>query len=156
MRMLTRFAVNLASAAVAFLVAKWLIPDFHLEWEGFFVAVAVFTLCQTVLGPFVFNMARQYAAALLGGIGLVSTLLSLIIASLLPGGLRIEGVGTWFVAAVLIWFITALGGWILLALLGRRAKRKADEEQEQELLGRLEKRARAEGGAGAGPDDPKT
>lgn len=147
-RMLTRLAVNLVTSVVAFLIAKWIIPGFHLEWSGFFIAVAVFTIAQTVLGPFVFNMARQHASAILGGIGIVSTLLSLIIASLFPGGLTIDGVGTWFIAAVIVWLITALGGWILLALVAKRAKSRKDAEQQQELINKIQEGTKGKG-AGA-------
>lgn len=149
-RILTQFLVNLASSALAFLVAWWTVPTFELEWGGFFIAIGVFTLAQTILGPFVFNMARQYAAPMLGGIGLVSTLLALWIASLFPGGLTIDGVGNWVLAALVVWFITALGGWILLALLARRAKRKQDAKQEQQLIAKIEKDRRDDKGSTAG------
>jgi multisubunit Na+/H+ antiporter MnhG subunit len=139
-RMLTQFVVNLVCSVLAFLVAKWLIPGFHLEWSGFFIAVGVFTVAQTVLGPFVFNQARQHASAILGGIGIVSTLLSLIIASLFPGGLTIDGVSTWFVAAFVVWVITALGGWILLALLAKRAKNRNDAKEEEQLIEKISKK----------------
>lgn len=148
-QMLWRLLVNLVSSVVAFLVAKWLIPGFNLEWGGFFIAVAVFTIAQTVLGPFVFNMARQHASAILGGIGIVSTLLSLIIASLFPGGLQIDGVGTWFIAAIVVWLITALGSWILLALLARRTKNRRDAEQEQQLIKKIQKDAKRGKGSAA-------
>lgn len=96
-------------------------------------------------------MARQYSAPLLGGIGLVSTLLSLLIASLLPGGLRIEGgAGIWILAALVIWFITAVGGWILLALLAKRAKRKQAAEDEEKMLDKLAKRTDKGGGTSTG------
>lgn len=146
-RMLTTFLVNLVSSALAFLVAMWLIPDFNLEMSGFFIAVAVFTLAQTILGPFVFNMARQYSAPLLGGIGLVSTLLSLFIASLFPGGLTIDGIGTWVLSALVVWFITAVGGWILLAILGKRAKNKRDAEEESRIADKVAKKTARGGGA---------
>ncbi|WP_420111823.1 phage holin family protein [Pseudactinotalea sp.] len=142
--MLVQFMVNLAASAVAFLLAWWLIPGFNVQFVGFLVAVGVFTLAQSILGPFVFNLARRYSAPLLGGIGLVSTLLSLVIASLLPGGLTIDGVGTWFIAALVVWFVTATGSWILLAILAKRRKSKDDAKEEERLL----KRLRTEGSDG--------
>lgn len=145
-RIVTQFAVNLLTSLIAFIIAKFLIPGFHLEWSGLVIAVLVFTIAQTVLGPFVFNMARQHASAILGGIGIVSTLLSLIIASLFPNGLTIDGFGTWFTSAIVVWLITALGGWILLGLLAKRAKNKDEAEQQQQLLNKLQKKG---GGASA-------
>lgn len=112
-RFLLRTAINLVDALLALLLAAWLIDGFHLSAGGLLTAVAVFTVAQAILSPFVFNMARQYASAVLGGIGIVSTLLALWITSLFSGGIRIEGVVAWLVAPLLVWIVTALGGWIL-------------------------------------------
>ncbi len=119
--MLIRVGINLLTAALGLLVAAWLIPDVKLEVGGFIVAVAVFAIAQSILGPFVFNMARKYADAILGGIGLVTTLLALFVATLFPGGLRIESPVAWVLAPLVVWIVTALGGWIL-ALLFLREK----------------------------------
>ncbi|WP_231939446.1 phage holin family protein [Brevibacterium siliguriense] len=100
-------------SAVAFILASVLIDGVDLEFSGFVIAVVVFTVVQALMGPFVFNVARQYASAILGGIGLVSTLIALAVAMLFPGGLRISGVSTWISTTVLVWVVTALGTWIL-------------------------------------------
>ena len=120
-------AVSLVMAALGLLLAAWLLPDFHLETGGFLIAVLVFTIAQAVLAPFVFNVARKYASAILGGIGLVSTFLALLIASFFPGGIRIDGVVTWVLATLLMWIVTALGTWLipLLILRTRRDARTA-------------------------------
>lgn len=121
-RFLVNVAVSLVMAAIGLLLAAWLLPDFHLETGGFLVAVIVFTIAQAVLAPFIFNIARTYASAILGGIGLVSTFVALLIASLFPGGIRIEGGVAWVLATLIIWVVTALGTWLLplLLLRGRR------------------------------------
>lgn len=139
-RMLTHFVVNLVSSALALLVAWWLIPGFDVAIGGFVVAVVVFTVAQSLLGPFAFNVARQHSPVLLGGIGLISTLLSLVVASLFPRGITLEGLSTWFIAAVVVWFVTAVGGWILLAVLARRTASKRREKQDRDVLDRLSKR----------------
>ncbi len=105
-RFLIRLAISLVTAALGLLVASWVLPDFHLEWGGFLVAIIVFSVAQAILGPFVFNLARQYASAVLGGIGLVTTFLALLIASLFPGGIHIDGVVTWVLATLIVWIIT--------------------------------------------------
>jgi len=126
-RFLVNLAVSLVMAAIGLLLAAWLLPDFHLETGGFLVAVIVFTIAQAVLAPFIFNVARKYASAILGGIGLVSTFVALLIASLFPGGIRIEGVVAWVLATLIMWVVTALGTWLLplLLLRGRREGRAA-------------------------------
>ena len=37
--------------------------------SGFVVAVLIFAVAQAILAPFVFNVARKYASAILGGGG---------------------------------------------------------------------------------------
>ncbi|GGR19526.1 phage holin family protein [Agromyces mediolanus] len=125
-RFLIRLAISLVTAALGLLVASWVLPDFRLEWGGFLVAIIVFSVAQAILGPFVFNLARQYASAVLGGIGLVTTFLALLIASLFPGGIHIDGAVTWVLATLVVWIITALGGWLLplIFLKDRAEKRK--------------------------------
>ncbi|MCM3657453.1 phage holin family protein [Agromyces mediolanus] len=124
-RFLIRLAISLVTAALGLLVASWVLPDFHLEWGGFLVAIIVFSVAQAILGPFVFNLARQYASAVLGGIGLVTTFLALLIASLFPGGIHIDGAVTWVLATLVVWIITALGGWLLpLIFLKHRAEKR--------------------------------
>ena len=126
-RLLIQIAISLVTAAIALLVAAWILPDFGLELSGFLIAVAVFTIAQAILAPFIFNVARQHASALLGGIGLVSTFVALLVASFFPGGLQISGVITWILATLIIWIITALGAWLLplIFLKKRAAGRKA-------------------------------
>lgn len=120
-RILIRAAVFLATAALGLLAAALILPDFRLSASGFVVAVAVFALAQSVLAPFILNLARKYAPALLGGIGLVATFVALLIASFFPGGLSITGASTWVLATLIVWIVTALGAWLLpLFLLKER------------------------------------
>lgn len=118
-----RFLLNVVShivaSAVALLIANWILPQVTLHVTGFIIAVLVFALAQSILSPFIFNMARQYASAILGGIGLVSTLVALWVATLFPDGLNISGIG-WILAPLIVWIVTALGGWILMGLVFKR------------------------------------
>lgn len=122
LRFVVNILISIGTAALGLFLASWILPDFHLDPSGFIVAVLVFTIAQAILSPFVFNVARQHASALLGGIGLVSTYLALLVASLFPGGIRIDGIVTWILATLIIWIVTALGTWLLpLILLRNRA-----------------------------------
>ena len=126
-RFLINVVVQFALAAIALLIAAWAIDGVTVRVGGFFVAVAVFAIAQAILAPFVFNLARQYASAILGGIGLISTFLALWVATLFSGGLSIHGIASWIAAPLLVWIITALGTWILGALFIEKwlEKRKA-------------------------------
>ena len=125
-RFLLGVATNLVLAALALLIADWLLADVTLQLGGFLVAVAIFTLAQSILGPFVFNMARKYASALLGGVGLVSTFLALWVATLFSGGIQISGTG-WVLAPLIVWIITALGEWIILGIFVERYLKKREK-----------------------------
>ncbi|NLG21611.1 MAG: phage holin family protein [Actinomycetales bacterium] len=124
-RLLIRAGIFIGTAALGLLAASLLIDDVHLSFSGFLVAVGVFAIAQSILAPFIFNLARQFAPAMLGGIGLVSTFVALLIASLFPGGLRISGVTTWILATLVVWIVTAFGGWLLpLVFLKNRAEQR--------------------------------
>ncbi|CAG7598373.1 phage holin family protein [Leucobacter soli] len=118
-RFLLSLVSHLVMSALALLIANWILPQVTLHVGGFIVAVLVFALAQAILTPFVVNIARKYASALLGGIGLISTLLALWVATLFPGGIEISGLG-WVLAPLIVWIVTALGGWILMGLVFKR------------------------------------
>ncbi|MCB0926512.1 MAG: hypothetical protein U0R77_01540 [Mycolicibacterium insubricum] len=119
MRMVISFLVFVASAALGlFLASLWVTGvSLSLHPVGFVIAVLVYAVAQAVLSPFFAKMANRYAPAFLGGVGLISTLVALFIATLVPsGGLQIHGVGAWSVATVVVWLVTALAT-VLLPLL---------------------------------------
>jgi hypothetical protein len=85
-RFLLRTAIFLGSSAIGLLVAAWLIPGVSVSVSGFITALVIFTVAQAILSPFFLKMASRYASAFLGGIGLVSTLAALILASVFTKG----------------------------------------------------------------------
>lgn len=116
-RFLLRIAVFLGSSAIGLLVAALIVPGVTLRPLGFLTAVVIFTVAQGLLSPFFLKMATRYASALLGGIGLISTLAALILASLFSSGISIDGIGSWVAATVVVWLVTALATLILPALV---------------------------------------
>jgi hypothetical protein len=128
-RMLLQAAINVVMAAVAMLVAATLIDGVTLKLAGFLTVVLVFVLAQAVLSPFVFNIARQYASAILGAVGLVSTLLALWVATLVSDGLTLSTPMAWILTPLVVWIITALGTWILGYLVLKRWWDKRTEEK---------------------------
>ncbi len=115
--LLLRAVVFLGSSAIGLLIAAWLIDGVSVRVTGFIVTVVVFSVAQALLAPFVAKMATRYASALLGGIGLVSTLLALVLASVLTHGLTIRGIGSWIAATVVVWLASALATMLLPMLL---------------------------------------
>lgn len=119
-RFLVRAAVFLGSATIGLLVASLVIPGVSVSVSGFVTTVVVFALAQSILAPFIAKMASRYASAFLGGIGLVSTLVALLLATVLTHGLSIRGLGSWVWATVVVWLVTALATLLLPLLLVRR------------------------------------
>ena len=116
-RFLLRIAVFLGSSAIGLLVASLLVPGVTLRPLGFLTAVVIFTVAQAILSPFFLKMASRYASAFLGGIGLVSTLAALVLASLFSSGISIRGIGSWIAATVIVWLVTAIATLVLPVLV---------------------------------------
>ena len=113
-RFFVRVAVFVLSAALGLLVASLLIDGVHVTWRGYVVTVIVFAILQSVLTPFIGKMADRYAPAFVGGVGLVSTFVALLVTSLLRDALTIRGgATTWVVATLVVWLVTALATVLL-------------------------------------------
>jgi hypothetical protein len=129
-RLLIRAIVFLLSAAVGLLVAASIFDDVEVTTSGFVVAVVVFAVLQSVLSPFIMKVAMRNAPAFTGGIGLISTFVALVVASLFGDGLEIGGgIGTWIGATVVVWLVTALATLLIPFLLVKAGVEKAREER---------------------------
>lgn len=115
--LLFRSLMYLVSAGIGLIVADLLLDGFQITWShwwGFVICILVFAVLQSVLSPWVAKIADRYAPVLMGGIGIFSTLISLIIVVLLPiEGFRIDGVVSWLLGAVIVWLVTAIGSMLL-------------------------------------------
>ena len=126
---LIRAAIFLASAAVGLVVADLLLEGFMIEWGrwwGFVLAVVIFAVLQSVLAPWLARVAQRNAPALLGGIGIVSTFVALVVVVLIPGaGLMIGAPWwTWLAAPVIVWVVTALATLFLpMIFIKKKAQR---------------------------------
>lgn len=113
-RLLVRSAVFLGSAAIGLLAASVLLDGVSLSASGFVLVVGIYAVIQSVISPFLARIAAKNAAAFLGGVGLVATLIALIVASLAGDSLVIRGgIGTWLAATVIVWLVTAIATLLL-------------------------------------------
>jgi len=112
-RFLIRAAIFVGSAALGLWVASLLLPSFILTWQGFLLTVLLFAGVQSILAPFIAKMTARNAPAFLGGVGLLSTFVALLIASLISTGLVITGWQTWILATLIVWLVTALATFAL-------------------------------------------
>lgn len=121
---LIRAALSVVSAGLGLIVADLVLDGFRIvwpQWWGFVICILIFAVLQSVLAPVVTKLADRYAPVLLGGIGIVSTLIALVIVVLLPiGGLRIVDAAGWIFGAVIVWLVTAIGSVLLPAIFLRR------------------------------------
>ncbi|MFK4760605.1 hypothetical protein ACI3KS_06690 [Microbacterium sp. ZW T5_45] len=121
---LIRSALYLASAGIGLIVADLLLDGFRIQWDrwwGFVICIVIFAVLQSVLAPVASKLADRYAPVLMGGIGIVSTLIALVIVVLLPiGGLRIVDATGWLLGAVIVWLVTAIGSALLPMLFLKR------------------------------------
>ncbi|MBD5787795.1 phage holin family protein [Cellulosimicrobium terreum] len=139
-RLIIRLLILLASAALGLLVASWIIDGVEVTASGFIIVIVVFTIAQAILSPFIAKTAARYAPAFLGGIGLVSTFVALLVASLIGDGLVISGVVSWILATLVVWLVTALATFLLPMFF---LKEKAEERRKGDGAGPA---ARAVGG----------
>lgn len=126
---LFRALLYIVSAGLGLIAADLALDGFQIEWSkwwGFVICILIFALLQSILSPWITKIADRYAPVLLGGIGIVSTLIALIIVVLLPiGGLRIVDAAGWLLGSVIVWVVTALGSVLLpMIFLKRRVAEK--------------------------------
>ncbi|CAH0200485.1 hypothetical protein SRABI76_02004 [Microbacterium oxydans] len=127
--LLFRSLTYLLSAGIGLIAADLLLPGFQIQWSewwGFVICIVIFAILQSVLSPWVSRLADRYAPVLMGGIGIFSTLIALIVVVLLPiGGLRIVDATGWLLGAVIVWLVTAIGSVLLpLIFLKKKVKEK--------------------------------
>jgi uncharacterized membrane protein YvlD (DUF360 family) len=112
-RLLVRTLIAFVSNAVGLIVAAAVLDGMRLDATGFIVAVAVFTVAFALMQPFLVASFRTAPGAVLGGVALIATLISLVVTELLTDGLSIRGVGTWIAATVIVWLVSVLAAFIL-------------------------------------------
>lgn len=126
---LFRTAIYVLSAGIGLIVADLVLDGFQIDWSkwwGFVLCILIFALLQSILSPWISKLADRYAPVLLGGIGIFSTLIALVIVVLLPvGGLRITDAAGWILGSVIVWLVTALGTVLLPLIFVKRKVKDA-------------------------------
>lgn len=106
-RFLLGWLLALAANAIALLLAWALLDGFRLSFPfGFVVAVVAFGLINGIASWAVTKGLRGRADRLMPAAGLIATFLALLLTSLVPDSLSIDGVTTWIAATVLIWLVS--------------------------------------------------
>lgn len=112
-RFLAQLTLALISNAVGLFFATMLVDGFSIDTLSFFIAVLIFSLTTTILGPLIIKIALKSAPFLMGGIALVTTLVGLIVTNLVTQGVSIQGLNAWIVGTLVVWLFSVLGSVIL-------------------------------------------
>ena len=112
-RFLISTVAYLAANAVGLLVAAIILPGFTIDPLAFILAVAIFSLVQSILGPLITKISLKSFPQLMGGIALVTIFIGLFITEIIMDGMQIGGIANWLAATLLVW----LGSLIASILL---------------------------------------
>jgi hypothetical protein len=117
MRLIATIVLEVLANAIGLLAAAWILgPNFSITVTGFIIVVAIFTAVRFVVAPLMLQLSLRYARALVGGISLVTILVSFFVTSFLTSHLVITGVTTWILAALIVW-VFGLVAMLLLPLV---------------------------------------
>jgi len=114
-RFLISTLAYLCANAVGLLLAAFILPGFTIGPLSLLVAVAIFSVVQSVLGPLITKISLKNFPQLMGGIALVTIFAGLFITDILMPSMEIGGVSNWLAATLLVW-IGSLVASILLPL----------------------------------------
>jgi hypothetical protein len=104
MRLIATIVLEVLANAIGLLAAAWILgPNFSITVTGFVIVVAIFTAVRFVVAPLMLQLSLRYARALVGGISLVTILVSFFVTSFLTDQLVINGLTTWILAALIVW-----------------------------------------------------
>ena len=126
-RFLVSTLISCLASAVGLIVAALVLEDMTLNGSAFFIAVIIFTVVNAIATPFLANVARKGATALLGAVALLSTLLALIVTHAVNDGFSITGLSTWVIAAVIVWLAGLVAAIIIPVLLVKAGVQSARE-----------------------------
>jgi uncharacterized membrane protein YvlD (DUF360 family) len=129
-RFLVSMVISLAAATVGLLVADVVLDDFSVTASGFITTVVIFGVLQGLLGPFIARTAHRNAPALMGGIGLVTTFVALLITELVTDGLSIEGAQTWLLATLIVWLASLVAVLIIPVILVKMGVESARKRRD--------------------------
>src|SRR5262245_20498271 len=104
MRLVASIILEVLANAVGLLAASWILaPAFSIDAIGFITVVAIFSAVRFILAPLITQLSMRHARMLVGGVSLVTILVSFFVTSLLTNHLVITGLSTWVLATLIVW-----------------------------------------------------
>ena len=121
-RFLIRLVVWFLAAFIGIIAADLLLSGFSVSgWTSYVVVAGIYAVIQALIAPLMNQYTERNAKMFMGGVGIFSTLIALILTNLISGALTISGIGTWIAAAIIVWLFGALAAWILPFFLVKKA-----------------------------------
>ncbi len=100
--------------AIGLIVADLLLDDVRLNFSGFLISLAIFTVAEIVIAPLIDKALAQRASIIQAAAALITTFLALLITDVVSDGLGITGALTWVLATVIVWLGTLIAGVLLV------------------------------------------
>ena len=117
-RFLIHIAVYFAAAAIGLIVAAAFFDGVQVETLGFVIVAAIYAVVLGLLSPLLEQQARRSRSSLFsGGVGLITTFVTLAVTAFISDDLTIDGFGTWIGATVVVWLATLLAALLLPVLV---------------------------------------
>lgn len=126
-RLLARFTLSVLSNALGLFMASIFVDGFTIDGLSFVIAVAIFSLATTILGPLIMKIAITNASYLMGGIALVTTFVGLVITDIFSDGISISGASSWIIATLVVWIFGVIGSVVLPLFLFKKTLTKDDK-----------------------------
>ncbi|HEY5136378.1 MAG TPA: hypothetical protein VIJ41_11340 [Candidatus Nanopelagicales bacterium] len=121
-RFLIRLVIWFLAAFIGIIAADLILSGFSVSgWTSYVVVAAIYAVIQSLIAPLMNQYTERNAKMFMGGVGIFSTLIALIVTNLISGALTISGIGTWIAAAIIVWLFGALAAWILPFFIVKRA-----------------------------------
>ena len=121
-RFLIRLVIWFLAAFIGIIAADVILSGFSVSgWTSYVVVAAIYAVIQSLIAPLMNQYTERNARMFMGGVGIFSTLIALIVTNLISGALTINGIGTWIAAAIIVWLFGALAAWILPFFIVKRA-----------------------------------
>jgi len=126
-RFLISTAAYLIANAIGLAIAVALLSGFTIDPLSFVVAVVLFSLVQTILGPLITKISFKSFPQLMGGIALVTIFVGLFVTDMIMSGMQIGGIANWLAATLLIWLGSLIASILLpIYVFKQLAEKKAE------------------------------
>jgi len=121
-RFLIRLVIWFLAAFIGIIAADVILSGFSVSgWTSYVVVAAIYAIIQSLIAPMMNQYTERNAKMFMGGVGIFSTLIALIVTNLISGALTISGIGTWIAAAIIVWLFGALAAWLLPFFIVKKA-----------------------------------